>query len=224
MVMTTASDVQQLSFGEILAICSSFDFNDKATVDHVSSVVGRSSVELEAGIKLEMGMPAETRPQVDVDQYIGLFDMGIVKMQGKASPLGAVAQPEADRPQSGVASPITGDRPQTATKQPRSKVKKKPGRQGERVKKAFAAIPFEKTPLEDFAKKHNVSEHCLRQHTRFDEKSGTAHLGKVRTQKDKTDGRSYIWRERPEEDAEAAPQAEGNTDTASKPEVSAPEA
>ena len=69
--------------------------------------------------------------------------------------------------------------------------KPRTGRRGNNISRAFAAIPHEAVPAEEFAKKHRVSMAVLRQYKRFDK----LHTGQVNVRKDKESGLIMIWRE-----------------------------
>lgn len=71
-----------------------------------------------------------------------------------------------------------------------SKNKKPAGRRGNNISRAFAAIPSTPVPVEEFAKKHQVSLAVLRQYKRFDKEG----KGQVNVRKDKELGVVMIWR------------------------------
>lgn len=71
---------------------------------------------------------------------------------------------------------------------------KRRGRSGNRVKTAFSAVTATPEPLEDFAKKHNVSVNVLRQTKRFAPDMGIR-VGK-------RDGVTCIWVEEQDEASE----------------------
>lgn len=72
--------------------------------------------------------------------------------------------------------------------------KKKRGPQGSRIVDAFDAVTDEPVSLADHAKKHHVSENCLRQPKRFYQRDGIV----IRVRK--VDGVQCIWREAVESD------------------------
>lgn len=72
-----------------------------------------------------------------------------------------------------------------------SQPKKRSGRRGNNIQRAFSAIPTEPTPAEAFAAKHHVSMAVLRQYKRFDKEN----TGQVNVRKDKDSGVIMIWRE-----------------------------
>lgn len=74
-------------------------------------------------------------------------------------------------------------------------VDRSPGRPGSKITQAYAAIPYDPTPLESFAEQHDVSIAVLRQHSRFDP---FGDKGKVRTGKDLKTGVLMIWRQEPQ--------------------------
>lgn len=71
-----------------------------------------------------------------------------------------------------------------------SKPQKRSGRKGNNITKAFAAIPNEPIPAEEFAEKHRVSMAVLRQYKRFDKEN----TGQVNVRKNKDTGIIMIWR------------------------------
>lgn len=72
---------------------------------------------------------------------------------------------------------------------------KKRGRRGDKTANAFAAVPYEPTPVETFRQQHGLSLHVLRQQKRFDKQADV--LGKVRVEVDKETKVMMIWREKP---------------------------
>jgi len=83
-----------------------------------------------------------------------------------------------------------GGKPETATK--KSKTPQKRGRKGDKITKAFEAIPEIPVDAETFAETHSVSLAVLRQSKRFDK---TNINGSVKVKKDKESGKLMIWRE-----------------------------
>lgn len=79
--------------------------------------------------------------------------------------------------------------------------KKKRGPQGNRIVTAFDAVTEEPVSLAEHAKKHHVSENCLRQPKRFYKQDGVV----IRVRK--VDGVQCIWREAVESDEASTPAA-----------------
>lgn len=73
--------------------------------------------------------------------------------------------------------------------------KRKTGRKGNNITRAFKAVPHEPVPVDEFSAKHNVSVAVLRQYKRFDKTGGA----RVYVRKDKETGVIMIWREKEEE-------------------------
>lgn len=92
-----------------------------------------------------------------------------------------------------VATPKS-DAPLTATKA--IKVPKKRGRKGDKIKNAFAAIPTDATPAEDFAVNHGVSLTVLRQGKRFDPQPGTGKVHVKKVAQDSGEKVLCIWRDK----------------------------
>lgn len=93
-----------------------------------------------------------------------------------------------------VPTATPSDAPMTATKS--IKVPKKRGRKGDKIKNAFAAIPGDAVPAEDFAKTHGVSLTVLRQGKRFDPQPGTGKVHVKKVAKDGGDKVLCIWRDK----------------------------
>ncbi len=85
--------------------------------------------------------------------------------------------------------------PETATK--RTKVTKKRGRKGNKIVTALNAIPEIPVDFDDFVAQHKVSVNVMKQPTRWIHKmdaKDAERIGKVHIQKDKTTGKTMIWR------------------------------
>lgn len=72
-----------------------------------------------------------------------------------------------------------------------NKPRQRAGKRGNNIQRAFAAVPLEPTPAEEFATKHRVSMAVLRQYSRFDKEG----KGRVNVRKDKDTGTIMIWRD-----------------------------
>jgi len=85
--------------------------------------------------------------------------------------------------------------PQTEPAVTASRVLKRPGRKGDKIKTAFLEIPENPVSFVDYAAKHGVSTNVLRQIKRHDIHSD---LGKVFVRKNKQTKTMMIWRVPPE--------------------------
>lgn len=89
--------------------------------------------------------------------------------------------------------------PETATKRKATTTSSlssgRRGRKGDKIAKAFQAVPSTPTPIQTFAKQHNISVPVLRQSKRFDLNT---ELGNVRVKMNKESGILEIWREKVE--------------------------
>lgn len=154
-----------MGWGERFAIMEKFGLDDTTA----TSAFGVSMDELSTARELLAAGAISPAVHVDFSAY--------------ESSLRGVSRPEL----STTTEPVT--RPVTATKP--SKTPKKRGRKGDKIAKAFLAVPTDPTDAEAFAAEHSVSMAVLKQSKRFD-KSG---LPPVKVRKDKTTGKMMIWRE-----------------------------
>lgn len=91
--------------------------------------------------------------------------------------------------QSHFQKPSTADDDSSGSATAIARPKKKRGPPGVRIVSAFDAVTDQPVPLTEHAKKHHVSENCLRQPKRFYQRDGE--IIRVR----KVDGVQCIWRE-----------------------------
>ena len=151
-------------------------------------ILGISNDELKTARDLEQVGTLVADSSLNTAGYSDLFT-GSAGSAGSAG----IANPK-ERPS---AQPVVRDSskkqpPMSATK--KVAVPKKRGRKGDRIARAFAAIPNEPVDVETFrgTLTDTVSVAVLRQSKRFDD-SGVA--GSVRVKKDKATGNLMIWRE-----------------------------
>lgn len=146
-------------------------------------VLGVSKDELKTARDLEQVGTLVADSTLDTSGYRELFaqpSAGIVNPKTRTAPDSVVRDDSKKQP------------PMSATK--KVPAPKKRGRKGDRIARAFAAIPSEPVNVEDFRNSldDTVSVAVLRQSKRFDD-SGVA--GSVRVKKDKASGNLMIWRE-----------------------------
>ena len=162
-----------LSWNDRLALIRAYSPSDAT----ICNSLGVTADELQTARDLEKAGTFVATADLDVESYSELFgDETIVGVKGGA-PESIVKTTESDLP------PVTATKKTTAPK--------KRGRKGEKIAKAFVAIPANPTSADSFASTHGVSLAVLRQSKRFD-RTG---LGTVRVKKDKTSKELMIWRE-----------------------------
>lgn len=167
---TTMSN-KTLSWNDRFALIDHFKPTDSA----ICSAFNVTQDELNTARDMRSSGTFIPTPDIDVSAYSKMFE--------------SVKTP------SGMTSTVrnTDEKPATATK--KAKEPKKRGRKGSKISNAFASVPSEPTPVEDFAKEHGVSIAVLRQGKRFDK---NPELGLVKVKKDKESKTLMIWRESPE--------------------------
>lgn len=159
--------INKMGWGERLAITSSMDLSDADTAAHVCEVLNIPMSELQANVGLAASGDVIVNLDIEPTDYSDLFDMSKIKL----------VQPK-----------------QKAEKTPKAPSGKKRGRVGENISIAFAAIPYEPTPVEAFRVTHGVSVPVLRQQKRFDP---TPELGRVRVKTDSETKQLMIYRDQP---------------------------
>lgn len=175
---------KRLQWGERLALMDHFGVGDEEACE----VFGIEQEELEAARSMQAVSNAfPVRDDLDVASYKNLFSGADVTAAKKP-----IATAKAStKPTATKSSTTTSIRkPQTATK--KTPIKKKRGRNGDKIVNAFRAIPHDKpTDAEKFATTHSVSIAVLRQSKRFDTVGG----GVVHVKKDKATKTLMIWRD-----------------------------
>ena len=178
------------------------NWNDRfALMDHYTpsdadacSAFGVTQTELDTARDMRAAGAFTATPDVDVKSYQNMFAAKSVTT-ATASKKSASKSSTTTSKKSGSTSvtktKTTTAKPETATKKP--KELKKRGRKGDRIAKAFAAIPATPVPVDKFASDNNVSLAVLRQSKRFDK---SPEMGNVHVKKDKTSGSLMIWREK----------------------------
>jgi hypothetical protein len=170
----------------------SFTWNDRLSLikhynptdEQACEVFGISQSELDvARSQLRAGVFSDNT-NIDYESYGDLF--ASAQADGQSASVTSTVAPS--RPGTTVTS--TKAAPESATAKTREP--KKRGRKGDKIVKAFTAIPSTPTSAEDFAKTHGVSIAVLRQSKRFDE---TGIPGTVKVKKDKASKTLMIWRE-----------------------------
>ena len=154
-----------MGWGERFAIMEKFNLDDAAA----TSAFGVSADELSTARELMAAGVISPAHNVDYSAY--------------EQSLRGVTRPDTDTPPSPTVKPVTATKP--------TKTPKKRGRKGDKIAKAFLAVPTDPTDAEAFAAEHSVSMAVLKQSKRFD-KSG---LPPVKVRKDKASGKMMIWRE-----------------------------
>ncbi len=176
---------KRLQWGERLALMEHFGVGDEEACE----VFGIEQEELEAARDMQAVSNAfPVRDDLDVASYKNLFSGVSVTAAKKPT---ATASKSSTKPTATKSSTTTSIRkPQTATK--KTPIKKKRGRNGDKIVNAFRAIPHDKpTDAEKFATTHHVSMAVLRQSKRFDTVGG----GVVHVKKDKATKTLMIWRD-----------------------------
>lgn len=173
---------KRLQWGERLAIMKHLNVGDEEACE----VFGIEQEELEAARDMQaIGNSFPVRDDLDIESYRNLFSETTVTAAKK--PIEKSNQKTTTAKKS---STTTIRRPETATK--KTPIKKKRGRNGDKIVNAFRAIPHDKpTDAEKFAKQHQVSIAVLRQSKRFDRVGG----GIVHVKKDKATKTLMIWRD-----------------------------
>jgi hypothetical protein len=167
-----AKKPSSLSWNDRLALIKAYNPSDSA----ICSALGVTQDELTTARDLEKAGTFVATADIDVESYSDLFGDESITVE-RADGVESIVRPESDLP------------PVTATK--KTPEPKKRGRKGDKIAKAFVAIPASPTSAEGFASEHGVSLAVLRQSKRFD-RTG---LGTVRVKKDKASKELMIWRE-----------------------------
>lgn len=180
---TDMSKSKTMSWNDRFALIDHYKPND----DAACSAFGVTQDELKTAREMRSAGAFTATPDIDVKSYANLFSA--------AAPAAASSTTKTSRRGGATRTKkttTTKGKPATATK--KTKEPKKRGRKGDKIATAFAAIPTDPTPVEDFASDHGVSIAVLRQSKRFDK---SPELGAVRVKKDKETKTLMIWREAP---------------------------
>ncbi len=175
---------KRLQWGERLALMDHYGVGDEEACE----VFGIEQEELEAARDMQTVSNAfPVRDDLDIASYRNLFSGVTVTAAKKPT----VAAKSSTGPTAVKSSTTTSIRkPETATK--KTPIKKKRGRNGDKIVNAFRAIPHDSpTDAEKFAETHHVSIAVLRQSKRFDKVGG----GVVHVKKDKSTKTLMIWRD-----------------------------
>lgn len=157
-----------LSWGERFALINKFQPSD----EKICAAFNVSKDELATARELLQTGTFKVNSSIDVAKYQGIFDVTPSITIEDATPTVTVhARPA-------VSASKTAKTPQ------------KRGRKGDKILKAFEAVPTAPVPVEQFVKQHGVSVAVLRQSKRFD-KTGK---GIVNVKKDKATKTLMVWR------------------------------
>ena len=159
-----------IGWGERLAVIEKFNLTDA----QATSAFAVSQDELNTARTMEKDGVFTPPADIDFSQY----ETELKSLEG------------IKKPTTKTTAPTPAEKPITATK-PKKEAKKR-GRKGDKIVKAFQAVPSTAVNAEEFAKQHNVSMAVLRQAKRFDT---TGLPGAVKVKKDRTAGVLMIWRE-----------------------------
>lgn len=201
-------------------------WNDRfALIDHfapsdaqVCAAFGLSQDELDTARSLRTaGTFAPTR-NFEVTQYASVFtasgaaptanDAPIARIANIAAPstTGPATVAKAEHDKTGtqtthrMPTATVHAKPESASK--RVKEPQKRGRKGDKIVKAFSAVPTTQTPIDQFIAEHGVSLAVLRQSKRFlaaMDPAIAASIGKINVRQDKATHQLMIWREASEE-------------------------
>jgi hypothetical protein len=170
--------VTNLNWPGRLALLNAYSPSDAVAC----KVLGISNDELKTARDLEQVGTLVADSNLDTSGYNSLFtaSVGIINPKERPSLESVVRDSSKKQP------------PMSATK--KVATPKKRGRKGDRIARAFAAIPTTPIDVDTFrgSLDDTVSTAVLRQSKRFDN-SGVS--GSVRVKKDKTSGNLMIWRE-----------------------------
>lgn len=170
------SNSKTLSWNDRLALMEHFNPSDEEACE----VFGVSKAQLETARNMPQFTPT---PNLDFGSYENMFPSNSPSVGSGTSPAPANTGSVTSTVKTSAGKLVTATKTQ---KQP-----KKRGRRGDKIAKAFAAIPETPTPVAEFANQHNVSVAVLRQGKRF---NPAPEMGVVRVKKDKG-GELVIWRE-----------------------------
>ena len=176
---------KRLQWGERLALMDHYGVGDEEACE----VFGIEQEELEAARDMQTVSKAfPVRDDLDVESYRNLFSGNTVTAAKKPTTAKSITSKTTSTKKSSTTTTIR--KPETATK--KTPIKKKRGRNGDKIVNAFRAIPHDQpTDAEKFAKTHHVSIAVLRQSKRFDKVGG----GIVHVKKDKATKTLMIWRD-----------------------------
>ena len=196
-------------------------WNDRfALIDHftpddtqVCAAFGLSQDELDTARSLrEAGTFASTR-NFDVTQYSSVFTASGAAPTANVTPTARITNitaPATTGPGTmtkvefekvgtqtthRMPAPVQA-KPESASK--RIKEPQKRGRKGDKIVKAFSAVPTTQTPIDQFIAEHGVSLAVLRQSKRFlaaMDPATAASIGKINVRQDKATHQLMIWRE-----------------------------
>ena len=144
----------------------------KPSLEQITKFLEVTSDELEFATEMRQNGYFEASSDLDVNKYDGIFT-------------GTMVEPE-----------VT-DKPITATKKFKIKVKKKRGRKGDKITSAFAAIPTTPVDVISFSKQYGISVPVLRQSKRFlsnMDQEFVKSIGTINVRKDKVTKKLVIWR------------------------------
>lgn len=178
---------QKLSWNDRFALIDAYKPSD----DAICSAFSVSSDELATARELRSSGTFTANEKFNVADYSDVFTISASKsvnrkepsVDNKARTSSVTKIKKLDNTSPGKA--------ESATK--KTVLPKKRGRKGDKIVKAFAAIPTTPVSVEDFAKDHNVSVAVLRQNKRFDK---SPELGAIQVKKDKESKRLMIWRDK----------------------------
>jgi hypothetical protein len=178
--------ISSLSWNDRLALI--MHYNPSNT--NICSSLGVTLDELHTARELQNSGHFCPTQDIDVAAYSDLFEVD----DAPDIKVGTIAHVDHGKTTLGVTlarigAAIVNDPPATATKKVTKS--KKRGRKGDNIAKAFAAIPQEPVPVDEFATTYNVSVAVLRQYKRFDGPD----KARVRVVKNKESGVLMIWRE-----------------------------
>lgn len=156
------SKSKSLSWCDRLALINHY----KPTDDQAIKILSVTQDELDTARTLSGTGAIVPTPNLDVDSYGKMF--GVTKPAAKATTTSIIKPTQA---------------PQTAN--PPIRVHKKRGRKGSAISDAFAIIPSDPVPAEQFAADNNISIAVLRQSKRFNPnpEKGVVHVSKNRVTK-----------------------------------------
>jgi hypothetical protein len=164
------STTSHLSWGDRFALINKYQPTDAK----ICTAFNVTSDELATARELLQTGTFKVNTALDANKYQGIFDVDTSK------------QPEQQ------ATVTVHTRPAASAAKPQ-KTPQKRGRKGDKILKAFEAVPTEPIPVEQFVQQFGVSLAVLRQSKRFD-KTGR---GIVNVKKDKSTKTLMVWRSAP---------------------------
>ena len=180
--------VTNLTWSGRLAVLHAF----KPTDEVACKVLQVSQAELTTARDMEQAGTVQADSEIDTTQYASLFSVDSIESDKTKQPTLQKIASTGNKPTK-KSTTSTSTQPQESATKP---APRKRGRSGTKIATAFAAIPYEPTPVAEFAQTHGVSVPVLRQSKRFD-KEGT---GVVHVKKDKATQVLNIWRDPPVEE------------------------